>query len=139
VRALAGNKGLAPRWAVFESARAAAARGLAAELLPAAMSGEVPFAGLAPAFRRAFLQKWLGEAVQAREPLKTFATLTHEQRVAECGFGVRLPTYEFGDGQLHEAIDRLLAGPAPRLDEASARLRAQPGTVRAADLIQSLA
>ena len=61
------------------------------------------------------------------------------QRVAECGFGVRLPTYEFEDSRLLEAIDRLLAGPAPGLDEASARLRARPGTARAADLIQSLA
>ena len=61
------------------------------------------------------------------------------QRMAECGFGVRLPTYEFEDAQLHEAIERLLAGSHSRLDEASQRLRAQPGTVRAADLIQSLA
>jgi MGT family glycosyltransferase len=60
------------------------------------------------------------------------------QRMAECGFGVRLPTYEFEDAHLHEAIDRLLTGPHPRLKEASARLRATPGTVRAADLIQSL-
>jgi MGT family glycosyltransferase len=61
------------------------------------------------------------------------------QRMAECGFGVRLPTYEFEDGQLYEAIARLLAGRHPHLDEASARLRARPGTVQAADLIQSLA
>jgi MGT family glycosyltransferase len=60
------------------------------------------------------------------------------QRMAECGFGVRLPTYEFEDAQLHEAIERLLAGSHSRLDEASQRLRAQPGTMRAADLIQSL-
>jgi very-short-patch-repair endonuclease len=83
VQALAGNLGLAPRWAVFETARAAAARGLAAELLPPAMTGDVPFEALGAAFRRAFLQKWLGEVVQAREPLRAFATLTHEQRVAE--------------------------------------------------------
>jgi MGT family glycosyltransferase len=61
------------------------------------------------------------------------------QRVAECGVGVRLATYEFEDAQLHEAIDRLLASPDPVLGEASARLRASPGTTRAADLIQSLA
>jgi MGT family glycosyltransferase len=60
------------------------------------------------------------------------------QRVAECGFGVRLPSYELEDSQLREAIDRLLADPDPRLREASARLQQQPGTVRAADLIQSL-
>ena len=61
------------------------------------------------------------------------------QRVAECGFGVRLSTYEFEDEQLHEAIDRLLAAENPRLREASARLRASPGTVQAAELIQELA
>ena len=61
------------------------------------------------------------------------------QRVAECGFGGRLPTYEFEDEQLHEAIDRLLAAEIPRLREASARLRASPGTVKAAELIQELA
>jgi len=59
------------------------------------------------------------------------------QRVAECGFGVRLPTYEFEDEQLHEAIDRLLATENPRLADASARLQASPGTLRAADLIQA--
>jgi MGT family glycosyltransferase len=58
------------------------------------------------------------------------------QRMAECGFGVRLPTYEFEDGQLHEAIDRLLATPNELLAQASHRLRSQPGTVRAADLIE---
>jgi MGT family glycosyltransferase len=61
------------------------------------------------------------------------------QRMAECGFGVRLPTYEFEDAQLDEAIDRLLSSPNERLEQASARLQAQPGTTRAADLIQSLA
>ena len=60
------------------------------------------------------------------------------QRMAECGFGVRLPTYEFEDAQLHEAIDRLVPGPEPRLREASSRLQRDPGTVLAADLIQSL-
>jgi MGT family glycosyltransferase len=61
------------------------------------------------------------------------------QRVAECGFGVRLSTYEFEDEQLHEAIDRLLATENPRLREASTRLRASPGKVHAAELIQELA
>jgi MGT family glycosyltransferase len=60
------------------------------------------------------------------------------QRMAECGFGVRLPTYEFEDAQLHEAIDRLLSTPNERLAEASARLQSQPGTTRAADLIEEL-
>jgi UDP:flavonoid glycosyltransferase YjiC (YdhE family) len=61
------------------------------------------------------------------------------QRVAECGFGVRLPTYEFEDEQLHEAIDRLLSVESPELQQASARVRASPGTVKAAELIQELA
>jgi MGT family glycosyltransferase len=61
------------------------------------------------------------------------------QRVAECGFGERLPTYEFEDAELHAAIDRLLGSEKPRLREASARLRASPGTVQSADLIQELA
>jgi MGT family glycosyltransferase len=61
------------------------------------------------------------------------------QRVAECGFGVRLPTYEIEDGQLHESIDRLLSSEQRGLREASARLRASPGAVRAAELIQGLA
>jgi len=61
------------------------------------------------------------------------------QRVAECGLGVRLPTYEFEDAQLHEAIDRLLGPPSLVLEEVSARLQASPGTTRAADLIQRLA
>jgi MGT family glycosyltransferase len=60
------------------------------------------------------------------------------QRVAECGFGVRLPTYTFEDEQLHEAIDRLLTAEGPRLADASARLQTSPGTLRAADLIQAV-
>jgi MGT family glycosyltransferase len=60
------------------------------------------------------------------------------QRMAECGFGVRLPTYEFEDTQLHDAIERLLSTPNNRLAEASRRLQSQPGTVRAADLIEEL-
>jgi MGT family glycosyltransferase len=60
------------------------------------------------------------------------------QRVAECGFGVRLPTYEFEDEQLHEAIDRLLSAESSQLREASARLRASPGSAKAAELIQGL-
>jgi len=61
------------------------------------------------------------------------------QRIAECGFGVRLRTYEFEDEHLHEAIDGLLASPNEELPRASSRLQASPGTTRAADLIQSLA
>jgi UDP:flavonoid glycosyltransferase YjiC (YdhE family) len=60
------------------------------------------------------------------------------QRVDETGFGVRLATYGFEDAELGGAIDRLLGDRdlAARLADASARLRANPGTVRAADLIE---
>ena len=51
---------------------------------------------------------------------------------------MRLPTYEFEDAQLHEAIDRLLSTPNAGLAEASRRLQSQPGTVRAADLIEEV-
>jgi len=61
------------------------------------------------------------------------------QRMQEVGFGMRLPTYEFEDAELRDAIERLLAGDHMRLQEVSARLRASPGTVKAADLIQGLA
>jgi UDP:flavonoid glycosyltransferase YjiC (YdhE family) len=60
------------------------------------------------------------------------------QRMAECGFGVRLPTYEFEDGQLHEAIDRLLEAPNDALGAASRRLQSSPGTVYAAGLIEEV-
>ena len=61
------------------------------------------------------------------------------QRVEERGFGVRLPSYEFEDRELHEAIERLLAAPDPRLRKASARLQRRPGTERAADQIERVA
>ena len=63
------------------------------------------------------------------------------QRVDELGLGVRLPTYTFEDEQLTGAIDRLLADRTlgGRLGAMSSRLRARPGTVAAADAIESLA
>ena len=60
------------------------------------------------------------------------------QRVEEVGFGVRLATYEFEDAQLHDAIDGLVSTPNEQLAEASRRLQSQPGTVRAADLIEEV-
>jgi len=63
------------------------------------------------------------------------------QRVDELGLGVRLATYAFEDEQLTGAIDRLLADERlkARLAKTSARLRSNPGTVKAADLIERLA
>jgi very-short-patch-repair endonuclease len=83
VEAMREGLHLAPRWAAFEMMRSKVAGGLAAELLEPAMKGEVSFAVLPSALRRAFFQKWLADVVQRREPLRVFNTLTHEQRVAE--------------------------------------------------------
>ena len=63
------------------------------------------------------------------------------QRVAETGYGIRLQTYEFEDGELLGAIDRLLADDAlrGRMAAIAARVQASPGTVKAAGLIERLA
>jgi MGT family glycosyltransferase len=63
------------------------------------------------------------------------------QRVHETGFGVRLPTYSFGDRELRSAIDRLLEDRdlAGRLSAVSQRLQMNRGNQRAADLIERLA
>ena len=62
------------------------------------------------------------------------------QRVDEAGFGVRLATYEFEERELLGTIDRLLADDAlrRRLQEIARRLRASPGTTKAATLIERL-
>jgi len=63
------------------------------------------------------------------------------QRVDETGFGRRLSTYGFEDAELIGAIDALVADRAlaDRVAGISARLKASPGTVRAADLIERVA
>jgi len=63
------------------------------------------------------------------------------QRIDETGFGVRLPAYDFRDEELTDAIDDLLANDAlaARLAAVSKRLKANPGNVRAADLIERVA
>jgi MGT family glycosyltransferase len=62
------------------------------------------------------------------------------ERIDECGLGVRLDTYRHEPGELLGAVDRLLADRAlaQRLAGISSGLRAAPGTVRAADLIEQL-
>jgi MGT family glycosyltransferase len=63
------------------------------------------------------------------------------QRVSETGYGIRLATYEFENDELLEAIDRLLADEAlrGRMAAIAARVQAAPGTVTAAELIESVA
>ena len=62
------------------------------------------------------------------------------QRMQELGLGRRLDTYEHEPAELIEAIDTLLADPMlpGRLSAISARLQADPGTVKAASLIETL-
>ena len=63
------------------------------------------------------------------------------QRVAERGYGLRVPTYGFRDGELADALDRVLADQAlrARCVVAGGRLRRRPGLDLAADLIERLA
>ena len=63
------------------------------------------------------------------------------QRIDETGFGIRLPTYSFGEGDLPAAIDRLLADRELRRAPRGC-LEAAPGESRherAAELIEQLA
>ena len=62
------------------------------------------------------------------------------QRMHELGLGVRLPTFEFEDAQLGEAIGRLTSDDAlgERLNAISKRLQANPGNERAADLVEGV-
>jgi MGT family glycosyltransferase len=63
------------------------------------------------------------------------------QRVDELGFGKRLATYTCTAGELSGAIDGLVADGAlrERLGRVSARVQQEPGTVKAAALIERLA
>ncbi len=63
------------------------------------------------------------------------------QRVDELGFGKRLATYTCTAEELSGAIDGLLADGAlhERLGRVSARVQQEPGTVKAAGLIERLA
>lgn len=83
VRELNENISLAPRWAAFEAVRQKVEHSVMGELLPLAMSRQLPFEGLGAAFQRAFYQKWLAQVVTERNELRVFHTLTHEQRIKE--------------------------------------------------------
>ncbi|MDQ6819605.1 MAG: glycosyl transferase [Actinomycetota bacterium] len=63
------------------------------------------------------------------------------QRVHETGYGIRLPTYSCSAEELEEALQTLLTDEPLQARSATAghRLRARPGTVVAADLIERLA
>jgi MGT family glycosyltransferase len=61
------------------------------------------------------------------------------QRVDETGFGVRLPTYAFADGELPAAIERLLGDVElrGRMAGLGAEIRAKDGVAKAADAIEA--
>jgi UDP:flavonoid glycosyltransferase YjiC (YdhE family) len=63
------------------------------------------------------------------------------QRVQDLGFGIRLDTYGFDDGQLASAVGRLLANEKLRkdLDASGAAIRSRDGIRLAADLIEGVA
>jgi len=63
------------------------------------------------------------------------------QRVAELDFGHRLAPYRFSDAEFLTALDDLLTDEArrSRMTTIAQRLQANPGPVRAADLIERLA
>jgi MGT family glycosyltransferase len=63
------------------------------------------------------------------------------QRMEELGWGVRLSTYTFEEGDLLSAIDRLVGDDqvGAELRKLSGRLQGTPGTVTAADLIERVA
>jgi MGT family glycosyltransferase len=63
------------------------------------------------------------------------------QRVDETGYGIRVATYDFADGELAAALDAVLADESlrRRCAAAGARLRRHPGTILAADLIEGVA
>jgi MGT family glycosyltransferase len=62
------------------------------------------------------------------------------QRVDELGLGRRLSTYSFDAAEMTKAIDALTSdtGLARRLSAMSARLKATPGTVAAAEFIETV-
>lgn len=80
---LSSNLSLAARWSAFEETRQRVERGVIGELLPEAMAGRLEFGELGNVFKRAFYQKWLAQVIAERPALRSFHTLTHEQRIKE--------------------------------------------------------
>jgi UDP:flavonoid glycosyltransferase YjiC (YdhE family) len=63
------------------------------------------------------------------------------QRVHELGYGVRLPTYSFADGELTGSVDRLLADTElrGRMATIGADIRARDGLRKGAGIIEQVA
>ncbi len=60
------------------------------------------------------------------------------QRLQETGYGLRLPTYDWKEEELIDAVERLLADDdlAARMRANAVAIQADPGRVRAADLLE---
>lgn len=76
--AIANSCAKAPAWAAFEGSRQRASATIAKDALVAGLTGAVSMDELPSAFRRAFLMKWMTQAVQGSDQLHRFDTLTHE-------------------------------------------------------------
>jgi UDP:flavonoid glycosyltransferase YjiC (YdhE family) len=63
------------------------------------------------------------------------------QRLQETGYGVRLPTYDWAEEELTGAVNRLLTDDdlRERMREGAAVIQADPGRIKAADLLERLA
>jgi MGT family glycosyltransferase len=63
------------------------------------------------------------------------------QRLRETGYGLRLPTYDLEEEKLIGAVDRLLADDdlARRMRANAGSIQADPGRIKAADLLEQLA
>jgi very-short-patch-repair endonuclease len=82
-RDLAASVSKAPAWAAFESSRRRVAETIAVEALEPVMTGAVGFDQIVDAFLRAFYMKWMALAVQSRDVLARFNTVSHERTVDE--------------------------------------------------------
>ncbi len=77
------NLNLAPKWAAFETKRNEVENSAIGELLPIAMKGEIDFDDLGRAFKKAFYSQWLDTVIRERSALRSFNSLTHEERILE--------------------------------------------------------
>ena len=83
VRALVEQLHRGPAWAAFHDALINVQGSVAGEFVLSAQKGELPFADLNRAFRRAFLAKWLAACLRERPLLERFQTMSHEERLSE--------------------------------------------------------
>src|SRR6184192_324163 len=83
------------------------------------------------------LPKWSASVVVIVLPL-FWDQFDNAQRMTELGLGVRLPTYDFEDEQLRDAVAQLLVDGdlRRRMAVEGEKIRARDGKTKAADLIE---